>query len=284
MSTKCDMMMSRVFVVLLFLVICSRTTLAEKPTPANLVLSPSELEFSSLLGAFVEAGTSVTSYVTLRNTGKSPATNIVIGVPTSELFRRNDTYNNKPCSAKLAGGASCILGVQFSPTQAGTFSGEIPVSYSGLKVPLTLALWGKSVLQLKSPIGTTWNFIAGKESYSKLSAVGCVGSCPFVLSSGSLPPGLSINSLTGSISGTVPESSVGSVYSFSISITDSLGFSSEMVLAVSSSTARRGEGKISHAQGTAQRRDCCKTLYIQVQEWGPELEVQGIRASSNNES
>jgi len=89
-------------------------------TPASLLAAPALLSFAPTpIGA-----TSSTQVVTVKNSGQSGITDLAVAV--SGEFLRDSVRTT--CTAVLAAGASCTVGVDFAPTSGGSQMGSMTVS------------------------------------------------------------------------------------------------------------------------------------------------------------
>jgi hypothetical protein len=162
-------------------------------------LSPTSLAFSSTFTGQQSAAQTVT----VTNSGDLPLTSIAMTV--SGPFQ---TSNN--CTATLAGHSSCILGVVFAPTQAGSLTGTLTVvdalhtqtvSLAGTGVlsptlsvsPSSLSFAGELVGQT-SPVST---LMIGNTGGAALNNVGfqMIGPSAGNFSTGSTTCGATLNSL-----------------------------------------------------------------------------------------
>jgi hypothetical protein len=107
-----------------------------------------------------------------------------------------------------------------TPTSYGTFS--FTVTVSDAETPAVTASQPLSITVKPAPLVITTTSLAaatgGKPYSATLAATGGVTPYTWSVSSGSLPPGLSLDSATGVISGT-PD--VAGTYSFKVTVTDS---------------------------------------------------------------
>ena len=98
-------------------------------------VAPANLSF----GADVVGATSAVQSVTVTNVGTSPLT--ISGISASADFA---VASGTTCStsAPVAGGASCVIGVTFTPTQAGSITGTLAITDSDRSSPQEVALSG----------------------------------------------------------------------------------------------------------------------------------------------
>jgi hypothetical protein len=98
-----------------------------------------ELSTSAINFGTITHGTNTTSNLTITNVGTtsftlSPAvTGTGFSLPSA----------GKTCGSSLAGGASCVLPVEFAPTAAGSYSGSLKITTNGGSNP-TVTLTGKA--------------------------------------------------------------------------------------------------------------------------------------------
>ncbi len=133
------------------------------------------------------------------------------------------TSGSLPAGLTLNATSGAISG---TPTTAGTSSFSVTVKDSANTTspaqPLTLTI--------VSPVTITTNSLpAGTVGASYSQALAAMNGTPpyssWTIASGSLPPGLTLNSSTGVISGT-PSTSTGSPFSFTVTVKDSAGVTS----------------------------------------------------------
>ncbi|MFI1097055.1 choice-of-anchor D domain-containing protein [Streptomyces sp. NPDC020917] len=98
---------------------------------ATLTAAPASLTFASQ----APGTTSGAQTVTVSNTGTAAAS--VSGVSVTGDFAQTNT-----CGSSIAAGASCTVGVTFTPTASGTRTGTLTVASSASNNPLTVALTG----------------------------------------------------------------------------------------------------------------------------------------------
>ena len=95
-------------------------------------VSPTSLTFASrTIGT-----TSASQTVTVTNQLSSPLTMLTMAVAGDFAIASNT------CGASLAAGATCVVGVTFSPTVVGARSGTLTIPFSASGSPLTVALTG----------------------------------------------------------------------------------------------------------------------------------------------
>ncbi|MFJ6212207.1 choice-of-anchor D domain-containing protein [Streptomyces sp. NPDC092296] len=100
-------------------------------TAATLSAGPSALTFA---GQALNT-TSGAQTVTVTNTGTAAAA--ISSIATSGDFSQTNT-----CGTSIAAGASCTVGVKFTPTAAGTRTGTLTISSNASNSPTTVALTG----------------------------------------------------------------------------------------------------------------------------------------------
>ncbi len=113
--------------------------------PASLAtVAPASLTF----GSAVDTTTSAAMTVTVTNAPGSPAlTGGSFTFPAGSPFLRS----GGTCTATLAAGASCTLGVVFAPTTAGALTSTLAIAYTGATVtPAAVALNGTGIAVIKS--------------------------------------------------------------------------------------------------------------------------------------
>ena len=98
---------------------------------ATLSTSPSSLTFASQ----ALNTTSSAQTVTVTNTGTAAAT--VSGITATGAFSQTNT-----CGTTIAAGASCTVGVTFTPTASGTATGDLNIASSATNGVATVALTG----------------------------------------------------------------------------------------------------------------------------------------------
>ncbi|MEU6345868.1 carbohydrate-binding protein [Streptomyces sp. NPDC046977] len=120
-------------------------TAADGSPPATLSASPTSLAF----GGQELNSTSAAQSVTVTNTGGTAAS--ISSVTAGGDFARSST-----CGTSLAAGASCTIGVTFTPTATGTRTGTVTVTSNAANSPTTIALSGTGTG------GTGGNLAAGR--------------------------------------------------------------------------------------------------------------------------
>ncbi len=115
---------------------------------AVLSVSPTSLTFPAT-PATNPPGSSAPRFVTLRNTGNIPATGI--SEAFTGPFSRPAGFGSGSCGATLAAGATCTIGVVFSPTTVGANAGTLTITAAGVTVtgsPVALSGTGTAVGEL----------------------------------------------------------------------------------------------------------------------------------------
>jgi len=100
--------------------------------PPGVSATPSAIDF----GGLAIGSTSAAQTVTVTNSGGYPLTGLAAAVSTGFTIAANG------CSATLAVGSSCPIGLTFTPAAAGAVTGTLTVSAANLTNPLTVALSG----------------------------------------------------------------------------------------------------------------------------------------------
>jgi len=98
-------------------------------------VSPSFINF----GYYGVGGTSPAKTVTITNNGSSSITGIQTAFAGDFSMQ---TASSNPCGASLSVGASCNIGVVFSPKQVNQRSGSLTITGTNLATPLVVALTG----------------------------------------------------------------------------------------------------------------------------------------------
>ena len=169
-------------------------------------VTPSSLTFSN-----VSAGSSsAVQNVTVSNQGNSS-----LSINSIQISGNFQETNN--CPASLGAGASCTLGVKFSPHASGTQTGALTVSDSAAGSPSVISLSGNgtdfslgssdSSVTVKSGATATFDLtvtpLGGSfNSPIQLSCSGAPASSVCTLSKTSITPGASVSSITATISST----------------------------------------------------------------------------------
>ena len=107
-------------------------------TPAVLGMAPAQLTF----GATPIGTTSATQTVTVTNSGQSSIADMQMGVTAG--FELDATQTT--CTAVLAGGASCVAGVAFTPMTNGAITGAVTAKSATGNAAATAALTGTGAL------------------------------------------------------------------------------------------------------------------------------------------
>ena len=149
--------------------------------PGSVQAVPSLIDFSET--GVGQLGNPVT--VTLTNpSGMASLTSFAVAV-TAGFKLVNNT-----CSATLAAGASCTVGVEFAPVSAGTASGSLTVSSSTLATGASVPLSGMGFDFAVAPSGSSSQTVAsGQTADYKLSITPLLSSQgAFTFQCGTLPP------------------------------------------------------------------------------------------------
>jgi hypothetical protein len=150
--------------------------------PGSVTFQPSSLTFAQT-GVGLSSGVST---VTITNSDSvTSLSNFTITPAPAAEFKLATTT----CGATLAAGASCTVGVTFTPSSAGVRSGTLAVSDSLLTAGSTMALAGKGFDFTVALSGSSSQTIAnGQIAYFKLVITPLNGSTgTFTLDCGSLP-------------------------------------------------------------------------------------------------
>jgi GMP synthase-like glutamine amidotransferase len=99
------------------------------------VVAPASLNF----GTQAVGTTSASQIVTLTN---NQATALTLTSVTASGDYVVTTAGSSPCGNSVAALGQCTIGVQFSPSQAGTVAGALSVSHSASNSPLAVGLVG----------------------------------------------------------------------------------------------------------------------------------------------
>ncbi len=136
LEIQSDSSASLEFVSLLGTVVTPQT-----PGPVqSIAVTPQSLNFSRVL-----VGRTASLLVTVSNTGSLPVILAERTVSGDASFSFGDGNGSNPCppaGATLAAGASCTLGVSFTPAATGTLRGTLALASSATTEPLTVALSG----------------------------------------------------------------------------------------------------------------------------------------------
>jgi hypothetical protein len=89
------------------------------------------------------------------------------------------------------------------------------------------------------------NAVAGQPYSGSVSVSGGVPPYQINLKGGGLPPGLSLDSSSGAITGTVAADATPGIYHFMITVTDSVGFSEDILFSSSGITVLNPDGTTS---------------------------------------
>jgi Putative Ig domain/Abnormal spindle-like microcephaly-assoc'd, ASPM-SPD-2-Hydin len=206
----------------------------------NLAVSPASLNFGS-----VAIGSSSNQSLTLTNSGTAAMT-IIRTIASGGGF----TLEGPPLPLTLAGGQSATFTTIFAPTAIGSVSGNLSITRSQLTSPqastasvpiapivttqiATITLTGAGVpatpseapLQIAtSPLP---NAQVGIYFQASLTATGGVQPYVWSVTSGTLPPGISLDAASGMLSGTPSQ---GGKFDFSIQLSDSSSLKSQTAM------------------------------------------------------
>jgi hypothetical protein len=164
------------------------TTTPQRPTfavkvgaaaGATAVVFPTGLTFSTPQPIPVP---SIPQTVTLRNMGSTAMT-------ISSIVMTGDYSETDTCGSGLAGGASCVITVTFTPTASGSRVGKITVTQSGNNSPTVINLTGTGVnaafVTLTPSTLTFSDQNVGTASPAQTVTVGNIGNQNLTLTSGS---------------------------------------------------------------------------------------------------
>jgi hypothetical protein len=142
---------------------------------ATVTVTPGSLTFGSQTVSTTSAGQTVT----VKNTGTASVNISALGITGNFAIA---TGGSGACSSEtsLAGGASCTIGVTFTPTEAGTATGTLSVTDNATGSPQMVALSGtgvtSSVIITVAPGGsTTATTVSGGTAYYGLMITGAPG-------------------------------------------------------------------------------------------------------------
>jgi hypothetical protein len=112
---------------------------AELPLTPTISVSPTSLAF----GIQLVATPSQPQYVTITNNTANPI-GLTLPPTSTNLDFVGSASGPTPCATPLAGGASCTIGVVFTPTAAGAVAGTLKIvdALDGATLPLQVALSG----------------------------------------------------------------------------------------------------------------------------------------------
>jgi sugar lactone lactonase YvrE len=120
------------------------TLVVDSNDPASPLLAQAQgigtevkLSASSIAFGTIKSGTTSTMNLTISNTGTASYT--LSAVITGSNFSISST--GKTCGSSLAGGASCVLPIEYAPTSTGTSTGSLKLTTNGGSSP-TVALSG----------------------------------------------------------------------------------------------------------------------------------------------
>jgi len=139
--------------------------LPSSPTPAA-VATPGSLSF----GGFAIGVPSTAMTVTVNNTGSTQLNAFTAVTGTSSFAVSSNT-----CSSALAVGASCAVGITFTPAQAGNLVDQLTLTSSSLHAPLTVSLSGSGEDFQLSVVGSSSQTITSGQTATYQIAVTPVG-------------------------------------------------------------------------------------------------------------
>ncbi len=137
-------------------------------------LSPASLTF----GAQLIGTTSAAQTVTLSNSGSGALGSISISTDNSAFAETNN------CPSSLATGGSCTISVTFTPSFAGTDTGNLLISDDALGSPQSVSLTGSGIapaIQLSTASLTFGNQGLNAPSYAQFVQVDNTGNGPIVI-------------------------------------------------------------------------------------------------------
>ena len=118
---------------------------AEVSSPPPVILSPASLNFGSVLANT----TTPVKIVTLSNITSGSLT--LTSITTNGDFAQAPAANSCPYGGgPVAGGTTCPIYLTFTPTETGTRTGVVTVTYSGQGSPQTVALSGTGIVSAAS--------------------------------------------------------------------------------------------------------------------------------------
>jgi hypothetical protein len=162
----------------------------------------------------IAGGHGVTLPETVRNPNTRPLR--ITGAQTGTPY----AITADPCLAlPIPPRASCTITIQFAPTTLGANAQILTVDSAAGTSTTQLSGTGDAVLTISPPPPLPDEGCSA--SYQEtITATGGTAPYTFSVTSGALPPGLSLNSSTGLISGMISGTAAGS-YPFTITATDS---------------------------------------------------------------
>jgi hypothetical protein len=110
-------------------------------------ISPTTLGF----GSVATGSTSAAQNVTVSNSGSAAA-------PVSTIATSGDFNQTNTCGSSIAAGGSCTVSVRFAPTAAGSRSGNLTVTASGITSTIPLSGTGVAPGPILSPSPTSLTF------------------------------------------------------------------------------------------------------------------------------
>jgi Alpha-1,3-glucanase catalytic domain D1/F5/8 type C domain/NedA-like, galactose-binding domain/Alpha-1,3-glucanase catalytic domain D2/Cep192 domain 4/HYDIN/CFA65/VesB-like, Ig-like domain len=116
---------------------------------SNISISPSALGF----GSVATGTTSAAQNVTVTNSGTAAA-------PVTTIATTGDFSQTNTCGSSIAAGASCTISVRFAPTAAGTRTGNLTITASGITNTIPLSGTGVAPGPILSANPTSLSFPA----------------------------------------------------------------------------------------------------------------------------
>lgn len=267
------------------------------PAPAArpvISVSPTSLSFGT---AGVGQGSFVTN-VTIQNNGTAPlngVTPIFEDAQDRGSIQVNNTFSGpSTCGAPVAPGGSCVIYLQFTPSQVENFSGSILFLDNSPDTPQSMSVTGAGVPATGPLTISPLAFSPGvvNQPYSEQVLVsGLVGAPSFNLS-GSVPPGLSFSGT--SLSGTPTQAGT---YNFTITATDTAtGKSGSQFYSLTITSTAAGQTQVSMSGagvsgvvpfGSIEFAEPSATLQIQLEDTGlasvyANLQITGATLAGPN--
>jgi len=166
--------------------------------------SPASLTF----GNQTVATTSATQTVTVTNTGTA---NLQVTSATATGANAGDFTLANTCANPVAPSATCTVTVSFTPSAVGARSATLQVASNDPASPLAIALSGTGTgAGAVAPAITSGTPPGGTVGTPYSFTVVATGTAPITFSSNDLPAGLSIDPVSGVISGTPTTPTIGS--------------------------------------------------------------------------
>jgi hypothetical protein len=178
--------------------------------PASAIATPSSLKFGDSIVGLATAS----QLVTVTNNGGFALTNFIAS-STGDFAINSNTGGPNICGSTVAVGATCTVGVIFTPQQAGNRSGQLTFSSSALNSPLSVSMagFGEDNIQLSVSGSSTQVVTPGQTANYRLvvTSVGAsAGPLSFTCSGAPANAACSVNPSTlnvvGGSTGYVPVS------------------------------------------------------------------------------